>query len=610
MTTDDNLKRIALLERRLLREKTARESAESILEQKSREIYEVNQNLTNAVGKLQKLTVAVEQSPIIVLISDVTGRVDYVNSAFEMISGYASSEVVGKDIRSLGLFLDEEPLQGIKHVFSHKTFWKGEIKGVDKTKNEYGLSINISPILDNDDCITHFLYNCEDITKQKADEAKIYDLAHYDTLTTLYNRFSIDGILSQAVSSSERNNSSVAVLFIDMDRFKQVNDTHGHKFGDVLLQQVATRLKAICRRKNDYIARIGGDEFLIVLTDTADTNYIALTAGAITEALSLPYLVGGETLYSSPSTGIAIYPDDGLTASDLIKSADAAMYHAKKDPEHGYSFFTKELNRQIEEKNYLEAELRNALEHLGFELHYQPQVYLKSPDTFGVEALIRWPHPKLGMVPPDQFIRLAEERGLIYGIGSWVIDTAFQQLKDWSSKTDFNIKMAVNLSAHQISDKRFMNDLKAAIKRHDIAPAMVELEVTESVAMEDPEQSIATLNQLREMGFELAIDDFGTGYSSLSYLKVLPIQTLKLDKSFLDNMESDLNNVKICKAAISLSHDLGMSFVAEGVETLEQVKFLMAHDCDILQGYYFCRPSQPEQALNFMQNFELSEILN
>jgi diguanylate cyclase (GGDEF)-like protein/PAS domain S-box-containing protein len=604
MNENEHIQKIAFLERRLQREKTSRMTAESILEERSRALYETNLELINAVSKLKNLTAAVEQSPIIVLITDIFGHVEYVNRAFTQISGFTLEQVAGKNLLSLGLNIDDVPLDGVRKVVQNKTTWKGDIRGRGQSEQEYQLSISISPIVNDHGSVIHLLYNCADITKQRANEKKIYDLAHHDSLTGLYNRYSLDSILQQALSSAERSESRLAVLFIDMDRFKQINDTHGHKFGDMVLEQVAERLTGICRRKSDYLARIGGDEFIVVLTDIHDETFCALTAQAIIEILSLPYYFNEQALHSSPSVGIALYPEDGLNATSLIKNADAAMYHVKQNGRRKYSFFTEELNKIVEEKNYLEHELREALETDALELYYQPQIYLSEIKIFGVEALVRWNHPSLGFISPEIFIPIAEERGLIYQLGAWVIDTAFAQQHAWLSLAKTPIKMAINLSAKQIENQNFVQDIARAIEKHQANPSMIELEVTESIAMKNPEQSIATLKELRGFGFELAIDDFGTGYSSLSYLKMLPIQTLKLDKSFIDNLEADQNNVKICKASISLSHDLGLSFVAEGVETLWQANFLKTHKCDVLQGYYFSRPLPSEQAFNYMQSYD------
>lgn len=609
MTPEEIEKKLARLERQVQREKASRISAESILEEKSKQLYETNCNLSKAISELEKLTVAVDQSPVIVLITNVVGDVEYVNEAFCDISGYNKHQVIGKNINGLGLLLSAAPLDDIQTVLKEKLIWRGELQGIDRSNQSYKLQLSISPILATNGSTTHFLYNCEDVTQQKENEQKIYHLAHHDSLTNLHNRFSINGILEQAISSAERHGKMVSVMFIDMNRFKHVNDAYGHKHGDILLQQIAQRLQGICRRRNDFLARIGGDEFLIIHSDIHDISFSALTARAIIEVLSLPYYIEEQELISSPSVGVALYPNDGNTASELIKNADNAMYHAKKSKQQKFSFFTEELNNVVAEKNKLESDLRNAIDNNLLQLYYQPQIYLDNAKSFGVEALLRWEHCTDGFIPPDKFIPIAEERGLIYDLGNWVIDTAFKQLKDWLPKSEVAIKIAINLSAKQIEDSRFCDDLKSSLKKYDLDPTMIELEITESIAMKDPQQSISTLSELRELGFELSIDDFGTGYSSLAYLKHLPIQTLKLDRSFIDNLEEDQDNAKICKASISLSHDLGLRFVAEGVETSKQARYLLDNHCDVLQGYYLCRPVPANEAFTFIQEYKSHPFL-
>ena len=595
--------RIASLERRIQREKSARQSAEAILEAKSKQLYLSNKQLNEAITGLEMLTVAVEQSPIIVLISDLFGIVEYVNQAFVETSGYAKEQVLTNDIRELGLFYDDGVTKGIREVIKHKTIWQGDVQAISKTKHTYFLKISISPILNDVGHIVHFLYNCENVTKHQQNEERIYRLAHYDPLTNLFNRLSIHGILNQAICSSERNKTKISAILIDMDRFNQINDKFGNQAGDELLQQVAKRLSGICRRKSDFIARIGGDEFLVILNDLNDVSFTALTAQAIIEVLSLPYYINEQEIITSPSIGIAIYPDDGNVSNEIIKNANTAMLNAKENGRCEYRFFTHELNRLVAEKNHLEKELCLAMDNNALELYYQPQIYLDDDKAFGVEALLRWNHAELGFISPEKFIPIAEERGLIYKLGNWVIHTAFKQLKEWLPESKVAIKMAINISAKQLEDERFIPDLHVAIAQYQIEPSMIELEITESIAMRDPKQSIATLSELRALGFELSIDDFGTGYSSLAYLKHLPIQTLKLDRSFIDNLELDQDNAKICKASISLSHDLGLRFVAEGVETKGQARYLLNNQCDVLQGYYFCRPVPAPEAFLFINTY-------
>ena len=340
MTLEESLKKIESLERRLKREKLSRLAAESILEEKSKEVYLTNQNLTIAITELGKLSVAVEQSPIVVMIMDINGIVEYVNHSFTEMTGYSKQQAIGQDVRSLEIIVDDPPDDGVRYVFRHKKLWKGEMTGASQDELPYKLKTSISPILNEQGCVTHFQFNCEDITVQKENEARIYDLAHRDSLTDLYNRLSINAILDESINAAIKTESIMSVMFIDMDRFKQINDTHGHRSGDVVLQEVAFRLRKIFRRKTDYIARIGGDEFLIVLSDVKDIFFITSTANALVEELSKPYFNGSQELSSSPSIGISLYPNDGQTPEELIKNADAAMYHAKESGRSQYCFFS------------------------------------------------------------------------------------------------------------------------------------------------------------------------------------------------------------------------------------------------------------------------------
>jgi diguanylate cyclase (GGDEF)-like protein/PAS domain S-box-containing protein len=608
MTLEESLKKIESLERRLKREKLSRLAAESILEEKSKEVYLTNQNLTIAITELGKLSVAVEQSPIVVMIMDINGIVEYVNHSFTEMTGYSKQQAIGQDVRSLEIIVDDPPDDGVRYVFRHKKLWKGEMTGASQDELPYKLKTSISPILNEQGCVTHFQFNCEDITVQKENEARIYDLAHRDSLTDLYNRLSINAILDESINAAIKTESIMSVMFIDMDRFKQINDTHGHRSGDVVLQEVAFRLRKIFRRKTDYIARIGGDEFLIVLSDVKDIFFITSTANALVEKLSKPYFNGSQELSSSPSIGISLYPNDGQTPEELIKNADAAMYHAKESGRSQYCFFSTRLHRLVEDKNAIELALRRALKSNEFDLYFQPQIYLGEQKVFAFEALIRCRNDTLASVPPSSFIAIAEKRGLIYPIGLWVIERAFQQLSDWANVTEVPIKIAINLSAKQIEDVRFLADLGMLINKYAIEPCMIEFEITETVAMANPELSVTILGKIRDLGFTLAIDDFGTGYSSLAYLKNLPVQTIKIDKSLVKNLDVDINNAKICRAAISLSHELGFRVVAEGVESKGEAKFLAGINCDILQGFYYCHPLPADEALSFIQNYQIHEV--
>ena len=428
---------------------------------------------------------------------------------------------------------------------------------------------------------------------QQAQEHIQY-LAHHDSLTGLDNRYSMGFRLEQALATVRRNTQPLAVLLIDMDRFKNINDTLGHLVGDKLLIDVARRLEAIVR-ESDIVARLGGDEFIVVLTNLDAARNVMSVGSKILETLGQPYPVDGQMLHTTPSIGISMFPEDGNDSETLLKHADTAMYHAKAGGRNRLQFFAAELTAVATQRMELEHDLRTTLAAGGLQLHYQPQIDAQSGRVCGFEALARWPHPQKGWIPPMQFIPIAEESGLIETLGSWVLDQACRQLAEWQADGIHGIRMAVNLSAHQLRSPTLVDQVSACLDTYRLPAIALELEVTESVAMANPEQAIEQLRALQRLGVHIAIDDFGTGYSSLAYLKLLPIQTLKLDKSFVRDIETDANDATISKATLALAHSLGLKVVAEGVETAAQRDFLVQHGCDILQGYLFGRPVPAEE---------------
>jgi diguanylate cyclase (GGDEF)-like protein/PAS domain S-box-containing protein len=556
--------------------------------------------------ELSKLTVAIEQSPSAILITDPAGIIQYANPRFSETTGWSAPEVVGQHSRMLAARDSAESIyETLWDTIKQGEVWKGEIYNLRKDGQEYLASLTMSPIHNENNDIIHYLAISEDITRQKEHEARIFHLAHHDNLTGLLNRFSLESRLEQALAQAARYKTILGVLFLDLDRFKSINDSLGHKAGDLLLKQVAERLSAICKRKSDLVARLGGDEFVIVLSDIQSPTFAALTARAIVEVLSLPFECDHDEIRTSTSVGISIYPADGDGAEQLLKNADAAMYHAKDLGRGNYQFYTEDLNQAVEERLILEKALRQAIAEQSLELHYQPQVCVVERGVCGVEALLRWNHPELGFVSPEKFIALAEEVGLIQGLGLWVIKTALMTLNEWQQQGISGVRMAVNVSARQLVSDNFVAEVEQLIVQQGIDPAMLELEITESAAMDDPAKAIEILQRLRALGIELAIDDFGTGYSSLSYLKMFPIQALKLDRAFVMNLEHDENNAAISRAAISLAHDLGFKVVAEGVETLEQVRFLQRTGCDMLQGYYFSKARPSAEIVNYIAQFQM-----
>ncbi|MFZ5621946.1 MAG: EAL domain-containing protein [Pseudomonadota bacterium] len=440
----------------------------------------------------------------------------------------------------------------------------------------------------------------QDITERKLAEAEIRRLAYHDALTGLLNRFSLQGQLDQALAMAHRERRALAVLFLDLDRFKIINDTMGHAIGDALLKEVAHRLRDNVR-DSDIVARLGGDEFVVVLTELDEIAAAARVADKLLHALAASYRIGENHLHSTASIGLAVYPNDGEDGETLMKEADTAMYHAKSLGRNNVQFFTAELNDAAVKRLTLERDLRTAVESGQLELHYQPQLDSRDGRVVGVEALVRWRHPHEGLIPPEVFIPIAEETDLILSLGEWVLNEACGQLRRWRDMGLRDVTMAVNLSAHQLYSPVLLTQVAQALSAHGLEGSDLELEITESVAMRDPDAGISRIRALRNLGVRLSIDDFGTGYSSLSYLKLLPIHTLKLDRSFVHDIEADLNDVAICTATIALAHNLGLAVIAEGVETEAQRDLLVSHHCDFMQGFLFSRPLQADAVLAFIR---------
>ncbi len=434
-----------------------------------------------------------------------------------------------------------------------------------------------------------------DITERKRAEERIYHMAHHDTLTGLPNRSLICDRLQQSIAHAERNAESVLVAFIDLDSFKLVNDTLGHNAGDELLKEVAKRM-VHCVRREDTVGRFGGDEFVLVLPHVDDQPQVLQPLlNKILEAVVQPIVLEGQKMQVSCSIGVAVYPRDGRDADTLMMHADAAMYRAKESGKNNCQFYTSEMNAGLEDKLVLTEGLRKALAEQQLSLVYQPKVGLESGRMFGVEALLRWQHPQRGMVPPCQFIPLAEENGLIIPIGEWVLREACRQARAWQDAGLPPLVVSVNVSARQFDDARLVERVAQALEWSGLGPQWLELEVTESMIMRDTAQSVAKMRQLEAMGIALAIDDFGTGYSSLAALKSFPISRLKIDQSFVRDLAGSADDQAITCAIISLSHQLDMRVIAEGVETEQQRRFLQQHGCDEFQGYLYSRPVPPQQ---------------
>ncbi len=552
----------------------------------NRSIAELRESQEN----VRKLSMVVEETGNSVVITDRQGAIEYVNPAFTRISGYTSEEAVGQKpgmIKS-GLTPPDYYRRMWQTLLAGKE-WRGELLNRKKNGELFWENEVISVLRNVAGEITHFVAVKEDVTERKNYESQLEHQANYDALTELPNRNLSQDRLGQALSFARRHGRDLAVMFIDLDHFKNINDSLGHNIGDLLLKQVSARL-AGCVREGDTVARQGGDEFVVILSEIAAEEDATVVARKILKAMVEPFTIEGHELYVTCSIGIALYPKDGEDGQTLLKNADAAMYRAKDLGRNNVQFYAAEMNAKAMERLTLENGLRHALERNEFVVHYQPQVDLRSGEITGMEALVRWQHPELGLISPARFIPVAEETGLIVPLGEWVLRTACEQNKTWQLAGLKPVSVAVNLSARQFKHQDLVQVVADILKETDLDPGYLELEMTEGLVMQNVEATIATLTRLKAMGVKLSIDDFGTGYSSLSYLKRFPIHTLKIDQSFVRNITTDPDDAVIAKTIISMAHDMQLKVIAEGVETEGQKSFLRLRHCDEMQGYLFSRP--------------------
>lgn len=538
-----------------------------------------------------------------ILITDRNNKIFAINDAFTRTTGYTIEDLLGKGPSVLAAGGTSSHIyESMWKALNEDGFWQGELTDRRKDGSVYPKWVSISVSHDENGNVLNYVASFTDISEIKTAQERVLYLAHHDSLTGLLNRFSLGERLSHAINVASRNQQHLAVMFIDLDRFKIINDTLGHQAGDALLIDVSNRLKSAVR-ESDIVARIGGDEFVVVLTDIADDLKAVWNARAILQSLTQNYSINNRQVYSSPSIGISIFPRDGEDTDTLMKHADIAMYHAKSEGRNNYQFFSEALNTFTSQRLELENDLRKAIELNQFELFYQPQICTKEMTISGCEALVRWRHPELGLVAPDKFIPLAEETKLIVPIGDWVLEEACRQHQRWRDEFNLRIRIAVNLSAQQLHHPGLFERIEQLLDKYQLSGSDLELEVTESVAMTNPKRAIELLGRIRSLGIDLAIDDFGTGYSSLAYLKLLPIQTLKLDRAFVSEIDSNENDAAISAATLALAHNLGLKVVAEGVENAAQRDFLINLKCDYLQGYFFSKPLPENLAIDFMKNY-------
>lgn len=553
--------------------------------------------------RIELLARVFECSGEAIAVMDRDNRIVEVNPAFVRRTGYSAAEAIGtKGSSILSPSTTAEQLATIGAGLREDGFWRGELVERAKDGREFPVWMVFTTVRDADGSVSHVIGNSIEVTDLKRAEDQIRHLAHHDTLTRLPNRVQLQSRLEQALATARREGDQLAMLFIDMDRFKTINDTLGHPVGDALLVEVGRRLQSMVRA-SDIVARLGGDEFVLVLTGVGDAALRAASkvASKLLDVLGQPYHVAGHELHSTPSIGISLFPADGEDAGALMKSADTAMYQAKAAGRNNFQFFTQAMKQASAERLAVEGGLRNAVTRQELLLHYQPQVDLASGRVIGFEALVRWHHPDMGLVPPAKFIPVAEETGMIEAIGRWVLDEALAQVARWRRRGDGRLRVAVNVSAQQLRGDNLVEHVRSALRRHDLSGEALEIELTESTAMRDPERTAGVLRGLRTLGVALAIDDFGTGYSSMALLKQLPLSSLKLDRSFVMDIERDVNDAAISRATIQLAHSLGLAVVAEGVETQAQLQFLRALECDVAQGYLFARPMPADECEAFLR---------
>ena len=531
----------------------------------------------------------IEHSDEGIMITDADERIVSVNSAFTRITGYLASEAIGNtpDLLRSGVHGTDFRVQ-LRAAMRGSGAWHGEIIGKRKSGELFPQSVAIGVVRDHRQTITHAFSIFSDISVLRAAEARMQKIVNYDSLTGLPNRTLFQQLVEQALTSARRDNNHAALLIIDLKRFTLINETLGHAYGDALLQQVGQRFRDVLRGE-DILARIGGDEFVVALLRVKKREHSGRVAEKLLASLDAPFIVAAQALHISASIGIAIYPEDGTDTASLLRFADVAMKRVQANSESGYLFYDPEMNRRAKEQWQLEGELRLALKSQQLLLHYQPKVSLRSGRIVGAEALIRWDHPENGMIPPGMFIPLAEETGLIFELGNWIVEAACRQIRDWLDRGLEMVPIAVNLSARQFN-AQLPGRLLAITDRYAVPCELLKLEITESLLVRGQENVIPIMNSLVALGFSLSLDDFGTGYSSLAYLKKFPISTLKIDRAFVVGVPDDENDCAIAQAIVTMGKQLRQEIVAEGVETAEQMAFMRTLGCDQLQGFLFSPP--------------------
>jgi diguanylate cyclase (GGDEF)-like protein/PAS domain S-box-containing protein len=542
-----------------------------------------------------------------VICTDTEGNVTFLNLVAQQITGWSQAEILGRPMTEAVKMMDSSSRQITLHPMERAIardrtgHLPPDCVLVQRGGREIAIEDSVSPIHDREGRVTGAVIVFRDVSAARAMQDQIMHSAKHDFLTGLPNRLLLSDRISQAIALASRHSYQVAVLFLDLDGFKHINDSLGHPMGDKLLQSIAKRLLK-CVRAPDTVSRQGGDEFIVLLPEVDQVEGAAIAAKRLLQAVAETHTIDEHDLLVTTSIGISLYPEDGVDAETLIKNADMAMYQAKENGRQSYQFFKPAMNTRAVERQSIEESLRRAIERREFLLNYQPIVDLRTGALTGAEALIRWTHPTRGPISPGQFIPVAEDSGLILPIGAWVLQEACTQARAWLDAGLPPLTMAVNVSAIQFRDENFLDDLFAILEQTGIDPATLELELTEGVLMKQAERTATVLGTLRDRGIQVAVDDFGTGYSSLSYLRKFPLDSLKIDQSFVRQITTAPTETTIVRAIISMGRSLNLRIVGEGVETPAELEFLQQHQCDVAQGYHFGRPMPAAQFAKLLEN--------
>ncbi|HLV76306.1 MAG TPA: EAL domain-containing protein [Marinobacter sp.] len=568
-------------------------------------INEMRERLNNDVARREKdaadilkFSQAIEQSPSSVLICDRHWHIEYANHKFSQLTGYRPDEIIGNPPsslveKSMNSREARQLWQAIRLQVKRVGVWQGEVNSVRRNGERYWEQLVVTPIKNSEGDTVGYLILGEDISIRKRYEQQLLRQANYDVLTGLPNRMLALDRLKLAIAQARRDDTQVGVMFLDLDNFKHINDTLGHDAGDTLLIEAAKRVSS-CLRGTSTVARLGGDEFLVILPGLTGPDAASQVAERILKTFSTPFILGGQEVFVTTSIGIATFPHDSDNSGTLLQHADAAMYQAKHKGKSAYCRFSPELSEVSHERLQMESYMRKAMELGEFELHYQPIFETASGKLVAAEALIRWNNPSLGLVVPDRFIPLAEETGLIIPIGEWVVQEACKAARSWQALTGYPVGVAVNVSPRQFRDPGFTEAVMKALETSDLEPELLELEITERLILDNSIETADILHRLDRSGIRLSVDDFGTGYSALSYLKSYPFDTLKIDRSFIQDVLDDKDDASLVRAIITMAHNLGLKVVAEGVESEEQTHFLKKELCDFSQGFFYSVPL-PEQ---------------